>query len=85
MRSGGHIIQKRVECVEMDWDGMWSMVGTHWPKKNQNIESLANEFGDNHQFKMIVQHIRDLSDMVQVEAAKDEQALRFFICCLAFR
>ena len=79
----------------MDWDGMWSTVGTHWqdPKNReiwhamcyQNLESLANAFGDNHQFKMIVQHIRDLSDMVQVEAAKDEQALRFFICCLAFR
>ena len=68
-------MQKRVKWIEMDWDGMWSTVGTFWhfyKKKHQNMESLANAFGDNHQFKPIVQHTRDLSDMVHVEAAKDK-------------
>ena len=72
----------------MDWDGMWSTVGTHrylYKKSHRDAESLANAFGNYHQFKMVVQHIRDLGDMVHVEAAKDEQTLRLFICLLAFR
>ena len=60
----------------MDWDLMWSTVGTHWHLynkiKHQNMSSLANAFVDNHRFKMIVQQIGDLGDMVHIEAAKDE-------------
>ena len=50
----------------------WVLIGISIKKKHRNAESSANAFGDNHRFKMIVQQIGDLGDMVHTEAAKDE-------------
>ena len=65
-------MQKRVKWIGMGCGQRWVLFGISTKKKHQNMESLANAFGDNHQFKLIVQHTRDLSDMVHVEAAKDK-------------
>ena len=50
----------------------WVLFDIYINKSHRDAESLANAFGNNNQFIMIVQHIGDLSDMVHVEAAKDK-------------